>query len=247
MRDLSEYRSPKTLSLLAVGGLSVMALTSVLSVVLGAVQIASPDSVVDLDGESADSLWLLLQGLVYLVRFPAYIATVVVFLMWLNRANKNLSALQAPAVEFSSGWAVGWWFIPFANLVKPYQVVREVWWDSDPDFDEEPTFLSASLKTAPTFVGVWWGFWIASNIFENISSRAFDLDSIANTEIGGMLFIVSGVLSGVAAWLAVKVVRDITGRQDQRIVAVGSRSTNLPPPPPSFNGGFTSASGEHQH
>ena len=187
--------------------------------------------------DGAMSTWLMIQGLIYLLRFPTYTLTAVLFLVWLHRAHSNLEALEASNLQFTPGWAIGWWFVPFANLVKPFQVVREVWWDSDPEIDNEPVFLSESLRSAPTYMGVWWATWLLSNIAANITSRVYDPDTMSNVEVGGLLFIITGVLSVIAAVLAIMVVKDITQRQELRSASLESRgvSSDMPPPPPIFD------------
>ena len=235
------FRPLKNLSLYAIVGLALMGVTEIFSVLIGVGQLVSPANSLDLDGEGPVSLWLMLQGLVYLLRFPVYIFTIVMFLVWLHRAHANLEPLAGKDLQFTPGWAVGWWFIPFANLVKPFQAVREVWSESDPDVaDQGPTFLSASLRTAPTYMGAWWAFWLLSNFAANITSRVYDPDTMANVEIGGVLFVATGVLSLIAAALAILLVRDITKRQESRFANLSSRGHGVltPPPPPTFGQGF---------
>lgn len=232
------YTSLKTLSLFAISGLAIVALCELSAVFLGLGQILSPEMTLDLDDGSQSSLWLVLQSLVLLTRIPFYIFTVIFFLIWLNRAHKNLGALQATHTEFTSGWAVGWWFVPFANLVKPFQVVREVWWESNPEFDDGPTFLTASLHAAPTFMTLWWAFWIISNIASNITSRVFDPEDMSTVAISGFLFIGSGTLTVIAAVFAIQVVRDITQRQEYRFLKIGTMPHSTPPPPPTFGEGI---------
>ena len=232
------YRSIKTLSLFAIIGLSVISACHALALVFGLGQIISPESIVEslaVEGEADTSLWQLLQGLVYLLQLPVYLFTIVFFLIWLNRAYKNLAPLRAQNIEFSPGWAVGWWFIPFANLVKPYQVMQELWRESDPDFDAGSGFLSNSVGTAPRYMMFWWAFWIISNIFSNISSRVYDPENMSTVQVSGYLFIITGILTIIAAVLAIKVIRDITQRQDERYRNLGSINENQPPPPPHFD------------
>jgi uncharacterized protein YjeT (DUF2065 family) len=234
--EYGSYRPATNLSLFAVIGLSLSAVSAFLSIIVGIGQVLNPDNAMDLGDGEATSLWLMLQGLVYLLLFPISIATIVGFLMWLYRAHSNLQALRPTNLEFTPGWAVGWWFIPFANLVKPFQVVREVWWESDPDVPDEHSFLSVSLHSAPTYMGFWWAAWIASNILSNITSRVYDPDTMDTVAIGGALFIITGIVTIIAAILAIRVVRDVTSRQEQRFRAVGMMTQNVPPPPPVFGG-----------
>jgi hypothetical protein len=228
-----QYRSPQTLSTLSIVGLGLMGLCHIISALVGIGQVASPDSALDLEDASLP-IWVMLQGLVALAQFPVYIATVVLFLMWLYRAHSNLSVLLTSDLQFSSGWAVGWWFIPFANLIKPFQVVREVWCKSSPEVDTEPSFLSVSTCSAPTFMGFWWAFWIISNILSNITGNVFNPDDPSSLVASGYLFTISGILSATAAALAIKVVKDTTERQEARAVEVNRLRRNEPPPPPTF-------------
>ena len=60
------------------------------------------------------------------------IAAFIMLLVWVYAAHRNLPALQSHDGEFTPGWAVGWFFIPFMNLFKPYQAMRHLWNESDP-------------------------------------------------------------------------------------------------------------------
>ena len=53
-------------------------------------------------------------------------ATVVVWLVWQHHATANLWSRGLPGLRFTPGWVVGWWFVPFANLVLPYLAMREL-------------------------------------------------------------------------------------------------------------------------
>lgn len=71
------------------------------------------------------SNWRLMSGANVEDGFLLVIA--IVWLIWQHRAQKNLEGLGATWLRFTPGWAVGWWFVPFANLVKPFQTMRELW------------------------------------------------------------------------------------------------------------------------
>ena len=70
-------------------------------------------------------------------------------------------------MTISPGWAVGWYFVPFANLVKPYQGMKEAWMASHfrDNWHGEPT---------PALLVWWWGLWLVTNILANISFRIGD-------------------------------------------------------------------------
>jgi hypothetical protein len=238
MALFNSFRPLKSLSLYVIIGLGLSAGTDTLSGIAGLGQIFSPDSAFELGEDGPVSIWLLLQGVIYLLKFPTYVFTVVMFLVWLHRAHSNLATLGARNLDFTPGWAVGWWFIPFANLVKPFQAVREVWSESDPEADDsEQVFFSTGPRTAPTYMGVWWAMWLLSNFSANVASRVYDPDTMSNVEIGGVLFVTTAVLSVVAAILAIMLVRDITARQAARYTNLLERRSagDAPPPPPTFD------------
>lgn len=226
------YRSPIGLSRLATVGIGVDGLLGLLDVVVGAGWVLAPDRLLDLGDAGQMSVWLMIVGLVSLLQFPVYVFAVVTFLMWLYRTYTNLPSLRSDSTEFTPAWAVGWWFIPIANLFKPFQAVRSVWSESDPDIDPNFGFLSKTQSGAPMFMAFWWATWLLSNVTSNIAGKLFDPDDQRTFEIAGYGWMVSGVLTAIAAALAVKVIYEITDRQEQRFINVGVVQTSTPPPPP---------------
>jgi type IV secretory pathway VirB3-like protein len=230
MGEFHEYKPLHTLSMITIGCLAAQGLLDVAAIILAIAQIVAPGVPVE---DIGVSMWMMAQGIVAMLGVLVYLITVVLFLVWLHRAHKNLPALRAEYLQYSPGWAVGWWFIPFANLVMPFKVVREVWAESSPDISEEPSFLSESLHRAPVYVGFWWGLWLAMNFVANITSRLFD--STEPDNVIGYFFIAESTVSIAAVGLAIYLVRDITQRQEKRHAVVGSQPLPEPPPPPSFH------------
>lgn len=234
---MERFRSPVLLSRLAIAGLGIMGICHFLFVFSGIGQIISPAQSLDLgDGGEPMTVWLMAQVFISLVLLPGYIFTIVTFLMWLFRIFKNLPSLRSDQMEFTPGWAVGWWFIPFANLVKPYQAVRTAWAESDPEVELEHSFLTSVGSGAPGFIMLWWGLWIVSNIVSNITSRLEGAALAGEGVIVGYLTVISSTLWVVAAGFAIKVVLSITERQEQRSLVTDAMAVNvLPPPPPTFD------------
>ena len=108
------------------------------------------------------------------------VAQVVTFLVcgffclkWIYRASRNAHAL-AEGLRTSPGWSVGWFFVPIANLWKPFQGLREAWQVSaDPKaWQAQPT---------PELFRWWWGLWRASGILGNVAARV----QSGATSVGG--------------------------------------------------------------
>lgn len=232
---MQPYRSPVLLSRLAVAGLVLVGICRVLFLVAGFGLVVDPNRSLDLADGDQVSIWLMFSGLVALVLLPAFIYSVVTFLMWLFRVFTNLPSIGSNQMDFSPGWAVGWWFIPFANLVKPFQAVRTAWAESDPDVEVGGGFLSSVQSSAPTFVGVWWAFWIIGNIVSNLTSRLEVAAKPGEEAILGYASIFESLIWIVATILAIKVVLAITDRQEARFARLGPAAIDIPPPPPEFS------------
>jgi len=185
--------------------------------------------------------------------FLGFIATIVVFLIWMRRSYWNILALGNRRLEYSPAWAVGCWFVPFVNLARPFSIIKEIWRKSDPETLElENAPLAQTVEqssiVAPMF-GLWWGLWIISNVASNFSTR-FSLGANTLDEHIGTFWvdIVASVLTAFAALLAITVVRAVTARQEERhkrltanLQPPFSYSDNMPqtpptyyPPPPNF-------------
>src|SRR6185503_20491846 len=97
-----------------------------------------------------------------------FFTTVVFFSMWLYRSYENLRSFGhwARNLHHSSGWAVGSFFVPFANLVIPYRAVKELWQNS---VSVEDTRLG--LGPVPSWFPLWWFFWLTSNFASNLYFR----------------------------------------------------------------------------
>ena len=67
-----------------------------------------------------------------LLEFSMSMFAFIVYLVWVYAAHSRLKALGASNLRFTPGWAVGYHFVPFWNLIRPYQIMREIWHGSDP-------------------------------------------------------------------------------------------------------------------
>lgn len=230
------YRSAKSLSYIVMTILGGIALCSAFYIIMSIVMMAFPDARMDLgDGDSLN-IGLGLIGLAAILEIFLRILTIIFFLIWEYRSFNNLSALRARNLEYSPGWAVGWWFIPFANLVKPFQVMRELWNESDPDFDEETGFLHTSAGT-PEIIGFWWGTLLLSGFIGRIADRMVDSKSGEPSEFFPVALIVASILQLAASILIILIVKGITDRQEQRFKKIAPTEQFSPPPPTFYQNG----------
>ena len=178
-----------------------------------------------------EETWVdMMQVLLSLLQFLIFVATAVLFLMWIHRAYRNLSALGVSRLEYTPGWAVGWFFVPFASLFVPYRVMKEMWVRSGSQVNAQ-TVIHSPQGGSLSLLGWWWGFWVVSNFLDQAVFRMYRLP-----ETPDMLFtiakveIVADAVSIVAAFLAIQVVKGISERQEESSKLL---QTYMPPPPPS--------------
>jgi len=92
----------------------------------------------------------------------AFLASIVLVACWIYRASANAHALSAD-MTIRPGWAVGWFFVPFANLVMPYQAMKETWRESH-------EAAGRYEEAQSPIVGWWWGLWICGNVLARLGS-----------------------------------------------------------------------------
>ncbi len=147
--------------------------------------------------------------------------------MWLHRSNRNLRSLGNRHLEFTPFSAVGWWFVPIANLVCPYQAVAEIWRGSDP---RNVAKNYAGGKTS-AFVKWWWARFLvmdlmgfASLFIISPASSSFQAKMDTLITVNWLLFTRS-LIALPAAVLAILVVRgvDVNQQAALRIGPGGSR------------------------
>jgi hypothetical protein len=158
------------------------------------------------------------QQLLGILQIGVYILTVVFFLRWLSRAYRNLPALSSQEPSFTSGWVIGAWFVPFLNLFRPFQIVRETWWVSS--FPREADEATGHFTpSAPALIKWWWGVYLFAGF---LGQAIFRMSQSAKTipELIGAshLSIVGDIVGVLAAVLAISVVRLISARQDRAAV-----------------------------
>ena len=104
----------------------------------------------------------LLDVVVFLTAFGFLIA-------WTNRAYRNLPALGANDLRFTPGWAVGGWFVPFLNFVRPKQIMNDIWRGSSPEDYSGDDWRGRSVTP---LLHWWWGLWIVGGLLSYSSFSA---------------------------------------------------------------------------
>ena len=155
-------------------------------------------------GEAAVSL---LQGLGGLLQALVFIVCGFFCLKWIYRVSLNAHSI-APGMTITPAWGVGWFFVPFACLWKPFQGVRETWQVSAAGGPGWQTQLT------PPLLGWWWGLWIVANILGNVAFRLeMNATSIGETMISTGLSLAQEIANVPLDALFILLVRRLTALQ----------------------------------
>jgi hypothetical protein len=134
------------------------------------------------------------------------VAGAVCFLPWFHRAYKNLKSWHG--TRFGTGWAIGGWFVPFLNFVRPYQIAKE---------------LASHDGTNPTAPTMALPFWWAMVILGGLANRymfTYDPDTVDEFITFDTISPIADAIWVLAGVCLLVLVRRITKAQQQTLQAV---------------------------
>ncbi len=177
-----------------------------------------PFSVSFSDLEASDDRTAALASILLILT----VVTAIVFLIWMNKSYKNLQFFGATSLRRSTGWSVGGWFIPFANLVIPYQAMRDIWVGSDLGRTEPYGEGWWQQGSAGALVKWWWGLWILSGALSWQTFVRGEEETADEVLMTNTLEIANEVVGMVVAVAALLLVKQVTERQRARAAASGT-------------------------
>jgi hypothetical protein len=127
-------------------------------------------------------------------------------LKWIYRVTMNSHTL-ASGLNVSPPWSIGWYFVPFANLYKPFQAMNDSWCVSlSPE--------SWRAQNTPSVLRWWWGLWIVTSMLDNASFRL----QLRAKAVGMSLFTAGLDLVSDTLWIAlclvlIRIVRRLSAQQ----------------------------------
>ena len=149
-------------------------------------------------------------GIISLLYSVLLFLSIILIGRWLYVSAKNNHLYEVKNLKFKPGWAIGWYFIPFANLIMPYRSMKETYKASFKRDDWESI-------SVPYDIPIWWITWLITNILFNVSSRNY-FSAINNLSYENLKFVLYIDISGdifliVNAIFLIKIVRVISFNQ----------------------------------
>lgn len=128
----------------------------------------------------------------------------IIFLIWVYRATRNAKYLSAAKQKIGPKWAVGWYFVPFANFWMPAATMNEIWWRSS----------WPVRKARPFSVRLWWLLTVVAALADRLGARAGSAsDDLALLKASALITAVGSGLAILGKLLSYRVVTRINQMQ----------------------------------
>ncbi|WP_086883876.1 protein kinase domain-containing protein [Streptomyces rhizosphaericus] len=138
----------------------------------------------------------------------AALVLVVLWLVWFRTAYINSTVLSPGRQRFGSGYSVGAWFIPIAQLWLPKQIANDVWTSSTPP---------GPGRRGRAVLHWWWTFFVIMFLMFPVNGISEIVgDNVREQRPSVAISIVDDSIGILTALLAIAVVRRITKMQEQR-------------------------------
>jgi hypothetical protein len=179
-----------------------------------------------------DLIGLALIGILSLATQALSLLAPVLFLMWMYQATKNVHAFGRIGLRFTPGWSVGWWFIPFASMVMPYQALKEIFRASAPAADgATDANLTWSAGSVPITFPLWWGTYL-TNGFVGLAAVVVAVGAALKQEppppSSSLLLGISLFLSLMSAISVITIMRVIHRRQEAAWAQLSAAASSTP-------------------
>lgn len=122
----------------------------------------------------------------------------VLFITWFFLMRRRTGLMAPDQFRMGSGWAIGAWFVPVANLWLPYRVALDMWGACSP----LPT--GEESRHVPIWpVNLWWGLFAGTALLGRYAAWRLDRDdSLAEFQGSVSLYLAVDLLYAVTAGAA---------------------------------------------
>ncbi|PJI91691.1 uncharacterized protein DUF4328 [Yoonia maricola] len=130
----------------------------------------------------------------------AFMATLLIAIIINGRfiylASRNAAAIHFDPDAIKPGWAVGWYFVPFANLWMPFTAMKQTW-----------ARLIPSEGGTPLLLPLWWFSWIGMNFYDGFTSNQSTPNALPDYIAYNQSVIISGFLWLIPSAFFITIIR----------------------------------------
>lgn len=133
-----------------------------------------------------------------IIQIIVFVVSAITFIQWFRRAYFNLH-LRVNRLSHSEGWAAGCWFMPIVNLFRPYQIMKELFQETQLFLKRNEVHTSEHLSMPS--LGLWWAFWIINwfvgRFVFKYSMKAETIDELTRSTIGQLISNAIGIVLAI--------------------------------------------------
>jgi hypothetical protein len=133
-----------------------------------------------------------------IIQIIVFVVSALTFIQWFRRAYFNLH-LRINHLSHSEGWAAGCWFMPIVNLFRPYQIMKELFQETQLFLKRNEVHTSEHLSISS--LSLWWTFWIIDRFFGQLvfkyTMKAETIDELTRSTIGQLISNAIGIVLAI--------------------------------------------------
>lgn len=157
------------------------------------------------DAESNDKR----QHFIAVCQVAVFLACAVTFIIWFYQTYRQLHDMGSNGVTFRRGWAIGVWFVPILNVVRPHQIMKEIW-------EEHHFIVSGDASFSNNLISLWWGAFIVLGVLQRISNSLYkNVESVAAFRGVTVFDMAMDSVMIVGAICVIRIVRRIVNLQER--------------------------------
>ena len=172
-------------------------------------------------------------AMLFVLLMAVFLANMFAFGAFTHRSSRNLLTLKSDKQGFSPEKSVMWFFVPVLNLIKPWQVFRELFRGSDPDVTTSNQVEWKTKGKVPVIVNVWAAIFVAVFLFNprTIGMYWYSVrETLDDVVIAHQRLVIADLLLAVLGVAAIFVALELHKRQEARHAKVGDITVTPPPP-----------------
>jgi len=160
------------------------------------------------------------QLIIAIIFFCAQIISSIYFIKWFRRAYFNLHQ-KINNLNFTEGWAAGAWFVPIVNILRPYNIMAELYTKTKEYINRNTDSNKISINK--NSIIIWWTLWITQNVFERINFQyTRNINSLEDLITSTKLDIISGGILLILGIITIRVIQEYSSIEDELVKIEGN-------------------------
>ncbi|MDB4297350.1 DUF4328 domain-containing protein [Flavobacteriaceae bacterium] len=143
-----------------------------------------------------------------------YITSAITFLNWFKRAYYNLNVRAGS--QYTNSQSLYAWFIPYVNLYRPYQIMKEMWETTSQQVINKSN--NKNKKNNSLIISAWWFLWVFSSFIGRYILRNLFKENTINDLINTTIADILAGLIGVALAIITYIMIDKYSQKEEELI-----------------------------